>query len=661
MAIPSYLHGKRYPFIFSLSLLILAVTLVLMSNSQYSTFFSFSSLPTSFTRLRQIPITSSLYFPPEPQSPPPLPPPIIADVAISAADRLPPLPPQSKIQETPIVLPPEDQLLRDDPPSLRPPPAEIQETAIIRPPTDWAAPLMTRGEIEIDENLVNLKWKVCEGPVAVDYIPCLDNFKAMKKLKKNLKKHMAHRERHCPTPSPRCLVPLPRGYKLPILWPKSREMIWYDNVPHPKLVDYKKDQNWVVRSDDYFVFPGGGTQFREGAASYIKFIEEAVPAVRLGRNIRVVLDVGCGVASFGGNLMDRDVLTMSFAPKDEHEAQIQFALERGIPAILSVIGTQQLTFPNNVYDLIHCARCRVPWHEDGGKPLLELNRVLRPGGFFVWSATPVYLNDERHVSIWNSMVALTQSMCWKLLTKAMAPAGVGLVVYQKPTSPSCYKERKNNDPPMYTPLQRCLSQLPPGASRWPPLWPERLSAKPLGLPPTLFVEELFHNDTKYWSDVVSDVYLGGLGINWTNVRNVMDMTASHGGFAAALEHMPLWVMNVVQIQEPDTLPIIFDRGLIGVYHDWCESFSTYPRTYDLLHSNFLFSNLPKRCDIIDLVAEMDRIVRPGGYVLVQESKEMINKVGSIFRSLQWSVSLYNDQYLVGHKSLWRPEGGEVQR
>jgi len=68
-----------------------------------------------------------------------------------------------------------------------------------------------------------------------------------------------------------------------------------------------------------------------------------------------------------------------------------------------------------------------------------------------------------------------------------------------------------------------------------------------------------------------------------------------------------------------------------------------------------------RCAIIDLVAEIDRIVRPGGYVVIQESKKMINKVGSIFRSLQWSVNLYNDQYLVGQKSLWRPEGGEVQR
>lgn len=56
---------------------------------------------------------------------------------------------------------------------------------------------------------------------------------------------------------------------------------------------------------------------------------------------------------------------MSFAPKDEHEAQIQFALERGIPAFLSVIGTQKLAFPDNVFDLIHCARCRVHWDANG--------------------------------------------------------------------------------------------------------------------------------------------------------------------------------------------------------------------------------------------------------------------------------------------------------
>lgn len=68
-------------------------------------------------------------------------------------------------------------------------------------------------------------------------------------------------------------------------------------------------------------------------------------------------------------------------------------------------------------------------------------------------------------------------------------------------------------------------------------------------------------------------------------------------FAAALIDLPLWVMNVVPVSGPDTLPVIFDRGLIGIYHDWCESLNTYPRSYDLLHSSFLFGNLTQRYNL----------------------------------------------------------------
>ena len=65
-------------------------------------------------------------------------------------------------------------------------------------------------------------------------------------------------------------------------------------------------------------------------------------------------------------------------------------------------------------------------------------------------------------------------------------------------------------------------------------------------------------------------------------------------FATALIAQPVWVMNVIPITEPDTLPIIFDRGLIGTYHDWCEPHSTYPRSYDLMHADHLLSTLTTR-------------------------------------------------------------------
>ncbi|OIW15079.1 hypothetical protein TanjilG_08566 [Lupinus angustifolius] len=514
---------------------------------------------------------------------------------------------------------------------------------------------------------VKIDWKLCKGVVAVDYIPCLDNMKAIKALRS--RRHMEHRERHCPDSRPRCLLPLPKGYKVPVPWPKSRDMIWYDNVPHPKLVEYKKEQNWVVKSGEYLVFPGGGTQFKEGVTHYINFIAETLPAIQWGKNIRVVLDAGCGVASFGGYLLDKNVITISFAPKDEHEAQIQFALERGIPSTLSVIGTQKLTFPDNGFDLIHCARCRVHWDADGGKPLFELNRILRPGGFFAWSATPVYRDDERDQKVWNAMVTVTKAMCWNVVAKTVDSSGIGLVIYQKPTSISCYEKRKENNPPLctyndrknsswYARLSSCLIPLPvddmSNIQSWPMPWPQRLTSTPPSLSTESDAAEMFDKDSKHWSQLVSEVYVDGLSINWSNVRNVMDMNAGYAGFAAALIHLPLWVMNVVPTDMPDTLTTIFDRGLIGMYHDWCESLNTYPRTYDLVHSNFLFQNLEKRCDIVDVIVEIDRVVRPEGYVLVQDSMEVMNKIGPILHSLHWSVTLYQNQFLVGRKSFWRP-------
>ncbi|KAL3834816.1 hypothetical protein ACJIZ3_009552 [Penstemon smallii] len=523
----------------------------------------------------------------------------------------------------------------------------------------------TYANVHNDDSVVGVDWELCKGPGAEDYIPCLDNWQAIKEL--TSRRHMEHRERHCPDPSPRCLVPMPQGYKVPVPWPKSRDMIWYSNVPHPKLVEYKKAQRWVVKSGDYFFFPGGGTQFKRGVSQYIESIGKTLPVIEWGKKTRVVLDVGCGVASFGGSLLDKNVITLSLAPKDEHEAQIQFALERGIPATLSVIGTQKLTFPDNSFDLIHCARCRVHWDADGGKPLMELNRVLRPGGYFLWSATPVYRKDEKHQNVWKSMEALTEAICWKVVAKTFFESSqVGIVIYQKPVSSSCYKNRKENNPPLcdqgsrqnnswYVPLDSCLVRLPDNSDKWPSHWPERLSDKPPSLHAESEAEEKYKGDTRHWSALVSEVYIEGLAINWSSVRNVMDMNAGYGGFAAALINLPLWVMNVVPIHEPDTLPVIFDRGLIGIYHDWCESFNTYPRTYDLLHSSFLFGNLSKRCDIIEVAAEMDRILRPGGYLLVQDSIEMINKLTPILKSLHWSVNVHQQQFLIGKKNFWRPK------
>jgi hypothetical protein len=62
-----------------------------------------------------------------------------------------------------------------------------------------------------------------------------------------------------------------------------------------------------------------------------------------------------------------------------------------------------------------------------------------------------------------------------------------------------------------------------------------------------------------------------------------------------------------------------------------------------------------RCNIVDVVVEIDRILRPDGYLLVQDSMEAIRKLGSILNTLHWSVTSYQNQFLVGRKSFWRPK------
>ncbi|CAO2834252.1 unnamed protein product [Amaranthus hypochondriacus] len=525
-------------------------------------------------------------------------------------------------------------------------------------------------------------WKLCNVTAGSDYIPCLDNIKAIRKLPSI--SHYEHRERHCPDQAPTCLVSVPKGYKTSLPWPKSRDKIWFANVPHVKLVESKGHQNWIQVSGSYITFPGGGTQFKHGAMHYIDFIQKTVPEIAWGKQSRVVLDIGCGVASFGGYLFDREVLTMSLAPKDKHEAQVQFALERGIPAISAVMGTKKLPFPSMSFDVVHCARCRVPWHIEGGKLLLELDRVLRPGGYFVWSATPVYRKDPEDTAIWKAMSKLTKSMCWKLLKIGRDKLnGVAAAIYRKPTSNDCYERRTEKSPPLCResdypsavwniPLQACIHKVPIDPSergyQSPAKWPSRLEKPPYWLKSSKIVvygkqsPKDFIDDCQQWKRVVKS-YSDDIGLDWSSVRNVMDMNAIYGGFAAALKDLKLWVMNVVSVTSLDTLPIIYERGLFGIYHDWCESFSTYPRSYDLLHADYLFSDLKKRCNFVAVMAEVDRILRPGGSLIVKDDAETIAELESLAKSLQWKIrfifSKDNETILRVEKTRWRPSDVET--
>ncbi|CAI5489694.1 unnamed protein product [Closterium sp. Naga37s-1] len=564
-----------------------------------------------------------------------------------------------------------------------------------------------------------------------DHTPCEDPNRA----KLFPKTAMMHHERHCPPVREvkQCLIPPPVGYKSPLPWPQSRVEAWYVNVPHKHLTTAKADQHWIQYEEETekFLFPGGGTMFHDGADAYIEELGKILPLT--DGSIRTALDTGCGVGSFGAYMLNRGILTMSLAPRDGHEAQVQFALERGLPAMIGVLATKRLPYPPRSFDLAHCSRCLIPWAREDGRLLAEIDRVLRPGGFWVLTGPPIYW--KHYASGWNRPEAdlaaeqaeierTAESLCWrKYAEKGM------FAVWQKPLDGECLKGKAaegNSVPPMcpaaedpdlswYTPMPACLTPVPavtdangvPGGR--PANWPERLTAVPpriaLNLVPaasasaeatdgaemvlgnggadTLASADGFRADTEEWRRRVrwyKEKLLPGLGQG--RYRNIMDMNARDGGFAAALAEAedPVWVMNVVPVErgtaigadgEPpagagagveavatspstvafsaaDTLGVIYERGLLGSYQDWCEAFSTYPRTYDLVHVSNLFSKWVKRpCPVEHVLLEMDRILRPEGAVLIHDELPVLQQLLRLAPGLRWDARIESSGGEVG--------------
>ncbi|KAK8549048.1 hypothetical protein V6N12_061947 [Hibiscus sabdariffa] len=483
------------------------------------------------------------------------------------------------------------------------------------------------------------KYKECEKS-KVDYIPCLDNEEAIK-LFSNSEKGEKY-ERHCPGKGKMldCVVPRPEGYQTPITWPQSRDEVWFSNVPHTRLVEDKGGQNWISIKKDKFIFPGGGTQFIHGADQYLNQISKMAPEISFGHHIRVALDIGCGVASFGAFLLQRNVTTLSIAPKDVHENQIQFALERGVPAM---VASSLILMLLSIFA-----------YDEDGILLLEVNRMLRAGGYFVWAAQPVYKHEEILQKQWKEMEDLTSRICWELVKKEGY-----IAIWRKPLNNSCYLNRDtgalpplcdpddNSDNVWYVDLRACITQLQVnGYGSNVSTWPARLHDPPdrlqsIEMDAYISRKEIFRAESKYWNEII-DSYIRAFRWKDMKLRNVMDMRAGLGGFAAALHDLQIdcWVMNVVPVSGFNTLPVIYDRGLIGVMHDWCEPFDTYPRTYDLLHASGLFSVEKKRCNMSTIMLEMDRMLRPGGRVYIRDSIYVMGELKEIATAMGWAAVVH---------------------
>ncbi|KAL3634001.1 putative pectin methyltransferase qua2 [Castilleja foliolosa] len=483
--------------------------------------------------------------------------------------------------------------------------------------------------------------------------------------------------RHCAIGSRRnCLVTPPVNYRTPLRWPAGRDVIWFANVnitAQEVLSSGSLTKRMMMLDEDQMSFRSVSSTF--DVEDYSHQIAGIIGLRNVSyftqAGVRTILDIECGYGSFGAHLFSNQLLTMCLANYETSGSQAQLTLERGLPAMIGSFISKQLPYPSLSFDMIHCARCRIEWDQKDGIYLFEVDRLLRPGGYFVW--TDPLTNSQRslrnkdNLKKWNAVRLLTENLCWEML-----PQQDETVVWKKTNKKKCYSTRKSGSPslckkghdnetPYYRPLQPCIGGTQ--SRRWSPIeerrrWPSQAKLNSAELEIHGVHSEEFAEDDISWTSAVRNYWslLSPLIFSdhpkrpgeedpsppYNMLRNVLDMNARFGGFNAALLETgkSVWVMNVVPAKGLNTLPLILDRGFVGVLHDWCEPFPTYPRTYDLIHANRLlsleFAEKP-RCQMPDLLTEIDRILRPEGWLILKDSTRLIEFVRSLATHLKWDA------------------------
>uniref|UniRef100_A0A7N0U0F1 Methyltransferase n=1 Tax=Kalanchoe fedtschenkoi TaxID=63787 RepID=A0A7N0U0F1_KALFE len=471
-----------------------------------------------------------------------------------------------------------------------------------------------------------------------------------------------------------CLILPPANYRLPLRWPTGKDVIWVNNVKitaQEVLSSGSLTKRMMVEEEQ--ISFRSASLITDGIEDYSHQIAEMI-GLRNESNlidvgVRTILDIGCGYGSFGAHLFSKHILTICIAEYEISGSQVQLTLERGLPAMIASFRSKQLPYPSLSFDMLHCARCGIDWDEKDGLFLIEVDRVLRPGGYFVWTSPltnpQTYLRGKESQKRWNFVRTYAESICWDLLGQQD-----DTVVWRKTSRKKCYVSRRPGagpslcgkgrdiDSPYYHPLESCLRGTQ--TKRWIPIeqrptWPTRvnLNSDELAMhglhSEVIAVDSLKWNSDlrNYWSLLSPQIFSDhpkrpgdeDPAPPYNMLRNVLDMNARFGGLNSALLEAgkSVWVMNVVPTTLANYLQLILDRGFVGVLHDWCEAFPTYPRTYDMVHVEGLLSleTVRRKCSQLDLFTEIDRILRPEGWIIFRDTSSLVESARELSTKLKW--------------------------
>ncbi|GFY98415.1 similar to QUASIMODO2 LIKE 2 [Actinidia rufa] len=253
----------------------------------------------------------------------------------------------------------------------------------------------------------------------------------------------------------------------------GKDVIWSGNVKISKdqfLSSGSMTKRLMLLEENQIAFHSKDGLIYDGVKDYSLQIAEMIglesASEFLQAGLRTVLDIGCGFGSFGAHLLSLKLMTVCIAAYEVTGSQVQLAIERGLPAIIGNFISRQLPYPSLSFDKVHCAQCGIFWDKKDGMFLIEVDWVLKPGGYFVLTSPAIQprgnsLSTKKGSSS-KPIEEFTKKLCWSLLAQQD-----DTFIWQKTADASCYKFGKQSAIPLckegqdaqsyYQPLVPCIS------------------------------------------------------------------------------------------------------------------------------------------------------------------------------------------------------------
>ncbi|GAB4829056.1 hypothetical protein Ancab_018717 [Ancistrocladus abbreviatus] len=280
-----------------------------------------------------------------------------------------------------------------------------------------------------------------------------------------------------------CLIRPPKDYKIPLRWPAGRDVIWSGNVKITKdqfLSSGSMTKRMMLLEENQITFHSDDGLIFDGVKDYSRQIAEMIGLSSdsdfLQAGVQTVLDIGCGFGSFGAHLVSLKLMVVCIAAYEVTGSQVQLALERGLPAMIGNFISRQLPYPSLSFDMVHCAQCGIDWDDKDGLFIFEVDRLVKPGGYFVLTSPTSKSRGSflttRKGNMLTPVEEFTQKICWTLLDQQDET-----FIWQKTADTHCHVSRKqgpvllcnkeHDSQSYYYPLVSCISGT--NSRRWIPI------------------------------------------------------------------------------------------------------------------------------------------------------------------------------------------------